>query len=213
MNDGNMVTKDIKEQWHRINEHNFTDLEYWRNIPLSKIRIGNFTYGHLNIIGFCNPREELIIGSFCSIARDVVFLLGGEHNYKLITTYPFKNKFFNKDEALTKGSIIVDDDVWIGYRATILSGVHIGQGAVIGAGSTVSKDIPPYAIYGGNRIIKYRFNKETIKKLLYFDYSSVNKEEFINNINYFSDEFDIEQFIHSNFYQSHLKGDRKNERI
>lgn len=206
MTDGNMVTNRLKKQWHRKNKHNYTDLNYWRNIPLSKVKIGNFTYGSLNVMGFCNSNEELIIGSFCSIARDVMFLLGGEHDCKLITTYPFKNKFFNKNEALTKGKIIVDDDVWIGYRATVLSGVHIGQGAVIGAGSTVVKDVPPYAVYAGNKIIRYRFNENIIKKLLNFDYSSIDKDEFLNNVELFSKKTSIEDFIRSSFYYSHLKG-------
>ncbi len=81
-------------------------------------------------------------------------------------------------EAKTKGDIIVDDDVWIGYGATILSGVHIGQGAVVAAGAVVSKDVPPYAIVGGvpAKVIKYRFNQEMIHELLNVDYSKLTKK-------------------------------------
>lgn len=72
-----------------------------------------------------------------------------------------------KHEATSKGDIVVKDDVWIGYGSIILSGVHIGQGAVIAAGSVVSHDVPPYAIVGGvpARLIKYRFSEEMTKKL------------------------------------------------
>ena len=78
-------------------------------------------------------------------------------------------------EAISKGDIIVDDDVWIGYGATILSGVHIGQGAVVAAGAVVTKDAPPYAIVGGvpARVIKYRFSPEVIEQLLKLDYSKL----------------------------------------
>lgn len=71
---------------------------------------------------------------------------------------------------------MVDDDVWIGSRATILSGVHIGQGAIVAAGSVVTRDVPPYAVVGGvpTRIIKYRFTEDIIKELLKIDYSKIN---------------------------------------
>ena len=81
-------------------------------------------------------------------------------------------------EAISKGDIIVDDDVWIGYGATILSGVHIGQGAVIAAGAVVTKDVPPYAIVGGvpAKVIKYRFSPEIIQQLMKLDYSKLTED-------------------------------------
>ena len=81
-------------------------------------------------------------------------------------------------EAISKGDIIVENDVWIGYRATILSGVNIGQGAIIAAGSVVTKDVPPYAIVGGvpAKVIKYRFPPEMIGELLKVDYSQLSEE-------------------------------------
>ena len=127
-----------------------------------------------------NGNEKLIIGNFCSIAPEVVFLLASEHCYKNISTFPFKVKFLgHENEAGSKGSIIVSDDVWIGYGAVILSGVKIGQGAVIAAGSIVTKDVPPYAIVAGNpaKILKYRFDENVIKKLLDFDFSTLSKEQ------------------------------------
>lgn len=84
-----------------------------------------------------------------------------------VSTYPFKRKLFHGgEEAVSKGDIIVGDDVWVGYGATILSGVHIGQGAVIAAGAVVNKDVPPYAIVGGipAKVIKYRFSESVCKK-------------------------------------------------
>ena len=81
-------------------------------------------------------------------------------------------------EATSKGDIIIDDDVWIGYRSIILSGVHIGQGAVIAAGAVVTKDVPPYTIVGGvpAKVIKYRFTSEITDYLLTMDYSKLDQD-------------------------------------
>ena len=82
-----------------------------------------------------------------------------------------------KSEAFGKGNINIEDDVWIGYGATIMSGIHIGQGAVIAAGAVVTKDVPPYAIVGGvpARIIKYRFDTESIQFMNSLDYKALNE--------------------------------------
>ena len=81
----------------------------------------------------------------------------------------------------------MDDDVWIGENALILSGVHINQGAVIGAGAVVVNDVPPYAIVGGvpAKVIKYRFEKEIIEILLNIDFKRINKIEIEKYIDKF----------------------------
>ena len=114
--------------------------------------MGKATYGELNVVQFANS-HCLKIGDFVSIAQEVVFLLDSEHYTKHLSTFPFKVKYLGveKEEAFGKGDIIVDDDVWLGFRSTIMSGVHIGQGAIVAAGSLVTKDVPPYAIVGGYR--------------------------------------------------------------
>lgn len=71
-------------------------------------------------------------------------------------------------------NIVVEDDVWIGYDALILPGVTIGRGSIIGARSVVTKDIPPYSVYAGTRIVKSRFSDKIIEKLMRIDYSKVN---------------------------------------
>lgn len=146
--------------------------------PASAVSVGKCTYGELNIVDF-NNNSHLSIGCYCSLAQNVTFLLDVEHNVDTISSYPFKAKVLRTgDEATSKGDIIVDDDVWIGYRATILSGVHIGQGAVVAAGAVVTKDVPPYAIVGGvpAKVIKYRFEPEMIEELLKVDYNKLTKE-------------------------------------
>ena len=102
-----------------------------------------------------------------------------------------------KAEANSKGDIIIDDDVWIGYRAIVLSGVHVGQGAVIAAGAVVTKDVPPYAIVGGNpaKVINYRFDEDMIDKLLEFDYTGIDEKLISQHIDELYQKMEgIEQF-------------------
>ena len=79
---------------------------------------------------------------------------------------------------------MVEDEVWIGYGVTIMSGVKIGQGAIIAAGAVVTKDIPPYAIAGGvpAKVIKYRFSKDIVDELMKIDYSKLTKELIAEHI-------------------------------
>lgn len=179
----------IKRKFRKNNKHNkvYLDLKSLYKFDLNKIRIGKNTYGTINVKMFGNPNERLEIGNYCSIASNVIFVLGGNHNYQYLSTYPFKNKLLNDFsviEADTKGKIIIEDDVWIGINSLILSGVKIGQGAVIAAGSVVTKDIPPYAIVGGNpaHIIKYRFGENTINKLLNIDFDKIECNDIINEL-------------------------------
>ncbi len=133
-----------------------------------KYKIGDYTYGRPMIKDY---GERLEIGRFCSIGPDVLILVGGNHRMDWSTTYPFNiifDEFKNiKGHPASNGPIIIKNDVWLGARATILSGVTIGNGAVVAAGSIVTKDVPAYSIVGGNpaKHIKYRFDDETIRFL------------------------------------------------
>lgn len=151
----------------------------------NRISVGNGSYGDIRIICF-NNKSRLEIGNYCSIAQDVKFILDADHHIDTISTYPFKVKHLKTVafEAFGKGDIIVKDDVWIGYGASILSGITLGQGSVIAAGAVVTKDVPPYAIVGGNpaRVIKYRFDENTINELLKLDFSKLNEDMIRNNI-------------------------------
>lgn len=172
----------FKKKWRKQNKHNFTVAVNIFNRKL--VRVGNFTYGSLRIIS-ANNKSALTIGNFCSIAEDVVFVLDADHPLTYLSTYPFKVKILReRAEAISKGDIVIDDDVWIGFRATILSGVHIGQGAVIAAGAVVAKDVPPYAIVGGvpAKIIKYRFDENERNKLLNFNFSNLDSEFVEKNL-------------------------------
>ena len=165
----------LKKKWKKKNKDNFTYPKNYCDIDL--IDIGKYTYGAIDAESYGTPGSHLTIGNFCSIAKNVRFILDGEHNYHYVSTYPFKVRLLGeKCEALSHGPIVIHDDVWIGERVIILSGVTIGQGAIIGAGSVVRKDIPPYAIFAGGSIIKYRFPESVIEELLKLDYSQLNLE-------------------------------------
>lgn len=172
------------EQWRALNPHNETVLNQAKGLfQFSQLSVGRRSYGGLTLWTFGAPGESLRIGSFVSIADDVKFILGGNHDYHGVSTFPFQTKYFGTLEARSKGPIVVGDDVWIGYDCTILSGVKIGQGAVIAAGSMVSGDVAPYSIVGGNpaRHIKFRFAPEIIEKLVTLDYANVSDQAILRH--------------------------------
>ncbi|MDB4866139.1 MAG: chloramphenicol acetyltransferase [Cohnella sp.] len=140
------------------------------NPAYKKYQIGEWTYGMPTVL-FDGYGGTLKIGKYCSIAAGVSILLGGEHRTDWPTTYPFnvlvKEAMPYHDRPYTKGDVVIGHDVWIALNALIVSGVTIGNGAVVAAGSVVTKDVPPYAIVGGNpaKLIRYRFDQDTIDKL------------------------------------------------
>lgn len=174
--------KIFQTKWRKKNRHNST-------IPVTIfdpdcVFIGRYTYGNLNALTY-NKANKLIIGDFCSIAPEVVFLISADHRTDLVSTYPFRVRCLGeKQDEISKGNIIIENDVWIGFRCTILSGVKIGQGAVVAAGSIVTKDIPPYSIVAGvpARIVKYRFSSELINRMKEIDYNKLNLSNIKNNI-------------------------------
>ncbi len=161
--------------------------------------IGEHTYGKPRVISW-GEGATLKIGKYCSISRGVTIFLGSEHRVDWISTYPFPYLWPEarsiKGHPATKGDVIIGNDVWIGYEVTILSGVHIGDGAAIGACSLVSQDVPPYAIVGGNpaRIIRYRFREETVKKLLKIRWWDWPDQKVKENVHLICSA-DIDEFI------------------
>ncbi|WP_282577552.1 CatB-related O-acetyltransferase [Enterococcus cecorum] len=166
-----------RAEWKKKNKHNYTDISFLGD--LNKISVGSFSYGMLNILSSGVDNESLEIGSFCSISSKATFLLAGEHDTRKVFNYPVRQKIFKSSvDTISKGKIVIHDDVWIGDNSLILSGVVISQGAVVAAGSVVTKNVPPYAIVGGvpARVIRYRFSEEVIKELLNIDFSKITKE-------------------------------------
>lgn len=172
----------FRKEFRNHNGHN--EVQLMNFCDPSKITVGKKTYGQLRVQDSSTQDVKLSIGNYCAIGPGVQFLLGTEHRMNTITMYPFKEKNFGSvNEALSKGDIIIGDDVWFGTNALICSGVKIGQGAVIAAGAVVTKDVEPYAVVGGTpaKLIKYRFPEPLRKKLCNIDlvklYDSFTKEE------------------------------------
>lgn len=136
--------------------------------------------------------DKLIIGKFCAIAPGVKFIMNGaNHQMKGVSTYPFslmghgwEKVMPNLNELPNKGDTVVGNDVWIGYEAFILPGVHIGDGAIIAAKSVVVKDVAPYTIVGGNpaKVIRTRFDELSIQKLLEIQWWNWEIEKITANL-------------------------------
>jgi acetyltransferase-like isoleucine patch superfamily enzyme len=166
---------------------------------VSHSKIGNYTYVSMN-----SYISQTTIGKFCSIGPN--FLSGwGIHPLNTISTSPmFYSRGKQNGVSLTRTNkikerkrIVIGNDVFIGANVTVLDGVTIGDGAVIGAGAVVSKDIPPYAIAVGCpiRIIKYRFDEDTIKRLIKLKWWDWSDERLQDVERHF---FDVENFLNSN---------------
>lgn len=160
----------------------------YNEVSLNEVTLGDFTYiaGNTNI-------SKTTIGKFCSIGPYCKIGLGKHPTKDFVSTHPV---FFStlKQAQVTFADInyfdefayiIIGNDVWLGANVIVVDGVKIGDGAIVAAGSVVTKDIPPYAIVGGvpAKIIKYRFEKEEIKKLLQLKWWDMDveylKENFI----------------------------------
>lgn len=161
---------------------------------LDKVKISDFSYVANDSV-ICN----VDIGKFCSIGPNVQIGLGSHPSRIFVSTYPafysnqtlgcpvaFRNdKIF--DDAAPK--TILANDIWIGANAIIPGGVHIGTGAIVAAGAVVVKNVPPYAVVGGNpaKILRYRFSEEQIKSLLESEWWDWPIEKILQQVNDFSD--------------------------
>jgi acetyltransferase-like isoleucine patch superfamily enzyme len=159
---------------HRLknwsNPHNLTRQHLKRIAHKYGFEIGDFTYGRPKV-RFPESGAKLVIGKYGSIADNVQILLGGNHRLDFVTTYPFgamtgvwSEAAGRTDFSLSKGNVIIGHDVWLGSGCLIMSGVTIGNGAVVAAHAVITKDVPPYAVVGGNpaKVIRHRFDETTI---------------------------------------------------
>jgi len=176
----------IQVAWRSLNKHNYTFAANTINemhFPLDKVTVGKHCYGPLCVHHFGTVGEKLQIASFCSISIGVKFILGGNHSISTFSTFPFRHFFNNQEcEAWTKGPIIVEDDVWIGTDAIILSGVNLRKGTVVAAGSIVTESSLPYSLIGGNpaKLIKLRFDNAIIKALMDIDFEKIDEKRILS---------------------------------
>ena len=178
------------------------------NIHLWNADRGTYFDRHVNIITW-SEEYRVKLGKYNSIGRDCNFFLHANHRPDWITTTSqlwgpvtpqIADMHMRMGHPSCKGDIIVENDVWIGATSTIMSGVKISNGAVVGGGSVVTKDVPPYAIVAGNpaKVVKYRFTDEQIKKLLkisWWDWEEQKIRE--NGMTLWSDN--IDKFIEEHY--------------
>lgn len=170
----------------------------------SVICYGNVSIGRFTVIN--GPATRIVaqvntikIGSFCSIASGVV-IQEYYHKYERVSTFYMNNYFFEgkpNNDIFSKGDIIIEDDVWIGSNSVILSGVKIGRGSIIGAGSVVTKSIPKYSIVAGNpaRVIKKRFTNQIINELEELKWWDWDEIKISQNKEFFNKKIDFESGI------------------
>ncbi|WP_128564452.1 CatB-related O-acetyltransferase [Methylobacterium crusticola] len=163
---------------HRLrqgrNPHNETRLHLAKLAARHGYAIAPYSYGRPKV-RFPESGARLSIGPYCSIADKVEILLGGNHRTDWVATYPFAamaglwpDLAAPGDYHASRGDVAIGADVWLGSGSLILSGVTVGPGAVVAARAVVTRDVPPYAIVGGNpaRVIRHRFPPEVAAGLV-----------------------------------------------
>lgn len=165
------------------------------------VEIGDHSYGYdLSFHRWVD--EKIKIGKYCSISQNVKFLAGGNHRTDAVSTFPFDWMMHGKQAATVDdrsysptGDIVVGNDVWIGYGASLVGGMTVGHGAVIASHAVVFTSIPPYAIAVGNpaKITKFRFDVETVAALLRIAWWDWDEELVRARVNSFYN--DVEDFI------------------
>ena len=163
--------------------------------------VGRETYGWPVMHFGPGETTKVEIGSFCSFARGVELVVGGEHRTDWVSTYPFRVRWnldgkYRDGHPRPSGDIVVGNDVWVGAGALVLSGVKIGDGAVVGARAVVASDVRPYAVVVGNpaREVRRRFTDEQVEALLriaWWDWPEPKVREVVGELNGGS----VEEFI------------------
>lgn len=191
---------------------NYKNLCFLKNIITNpQIEVGDYTYyddfedvhrftqNVKYLFDFTN--DKLIIGKFCMIASGATFIMNGaNHLTDAISSYPFAvfgngwEKAMDGKTYPNKGNLVIGNDVWIGYKATIMAGVTVGDGAIIAANTTVTKDVAPYTIVGGNpaKEIRKRSSDAEIQLLLEIQWWNWQPDKITRNLHLLTGN-DLEQ--------------------
>ena len=177
------------------------------NLKLLHADRGTYYDRNINIISW-SDQFKITTGKYCSIGRDCNFFLHANHRTDWITTSSqlygpvtpeIADMHMKMGHPSCKGDIVIGNDVWIGAKSTIMSGVNIGDGAVVGGGSVITKDIPSYAIVVGNpgKVVKYRFTHNQIQDLQQIAWWNWDEEKIKSEaMNMWSNN--IDKFIKTN---------------
>lgn len=171
-------------------------------ITLPNIHVGDYTYyddrkngpekfeTNNVLYNDLQTKTKLVIGKFCAIGAETKFMMAPDHKLDGISTYPFPifnhgwENAYSIFDVPVKGDILVGSDVWFGYNCTVRGGVKIGHGAIIATNTNVVKDVPPYAIVGGNpgKVLKMRFDDKTIERLVNIAWWDWDIEKITRNL-------------------------------
>lgn len=191
----------INKILHFIKKISFIDQSIKKKIN-PNVKVGRHVYGDYKVWDW-EDGGKLEIGNFCSIGQNVEIYLGGNHRADWISTYPFPafKHYWEKAEgiknfSISKGNVKIGNDIWIGNGSKILSGVTIGDGAIIGAYSIVTKDVEPFSIVAGNpaKVIGSRFDQITINKLIEISWWNWDDEK-INSLSPYICQNDLNLFF------------------
>lgn len=195
------IVRIIMFQWRRLRDVWWgTDEAVMRRLmKAGRVVYGAQSYGVPTIQVFPHDESRLIVGNYCSIGG--TYLLGGQHAITHVTTWPLRINWGLEGAGTdgmpaVRGDIVVGSDVWTGYGSWILSGITIGHGAVVATNAVVTKDVPPYAIVGGNpaKIIRYRHTEEQREALLDIRWWDWPEDEIRAAVPYLAND-DIDAFI------------------
>lgn len=164
---------------------------YDKPVLFGKVHVGRYTSINGPGTRICAQVNSINIGAFCSIASNVIIQ---EYNHKInsATTYDILSHICGEDDiAESKGPINIEEGVWIGSNAVVLSGVTIGRGAIIGAGAVVVNNIPPYSIAVGNpaKVVKYRFSEKSIEVIENSKWWLWDESKIKSNLDFFKKSF------------------------
>jgi acetyltransferase-like isoleucine patch superfamily enzyme len=190
----------VSERREALERHYLGQIAYDSKL----LTMGHSSYGEPLVSTVPGDKERVRAGSFVSIGLDVVLLDGGDHRVDWVTTYPLRACLglpgaYEDGHPRSKGDIVIGNDVWIGSRARVLSGVTIGDGAVIGGNTVVAKDVRPYAIVVGNpgREVRRRFSDEQVEALLEIAWWNWPMEKIVERVSELCDP-NIDRFIARN---------------
>jgi acetyltransferase-like isoleucine patch superfamily enzyme len=169
------------------------------------VEVGRHTYGFgPDTFPIFTEGARILVGAFCAIDNEARIHGGGEHVTTRAAAYPLNAMIFDRGKRnaiddVETGPTVIGNDVWIGKGATVLAGLDVGDGAVIGARAVVTRSVPPYAIVAGNpaRILRYRFDEQTRERLLVLRWWDWSDEEiraqerwFMGDVDGFLDEME-----------------------
>jgi acetyltransferase-like isoleucine patch superfamily enzyme len=171
------------------------------HVRAGRVEVGRHTFGEPTVVFFRGDTCKVRIGAFSGISSNAEIMPGGIHRLDWVSTFPFRALWglpgaFEDGNPFSKGDVEIGNDVYIGRKACILSGVRIGDGAVVGAHSVISRDVPPYAIAAGApaRVVRYRFCEQQREALLRIAWWTWSDEEILDHVDALNG-MSVEEFI------------------